>query len=116
MLKIGLNVQKDYPKFTVETKNDIIYPNCVPLSEAVKGDIVILNNEIQRCKKDRQRYYLTCSLTPESLETNIKKVLCRQRHLHWLLCLFYHEYETYSFNAPEKRDFMGLGAILHRWG
>jgi len=118
MAKIGENVQKKLKRLKLEFRDDFTFGTNVPIYDFDNTCILINKEEVIRSKK-RIRVYPFCNCYPQELEFKLYNVLKRQRHLHWFIRLCYHEYDinTRSFeNFPPRRNTVGLGALLVKWG
>jgi len=120
MIKIGKNVQKKLKRFKLEFTDDFTFGTCVPMYD-FDNTCILINKEVIRSKSKKKKHvYPLCNCYPEELELKLCEVLKKQRHLHWFIRLCYHEYDinTRYVNSdfPPQRDFIGLGALLVKWG
>lgn len=116
MTKIEQNLKKNLKRFTLEFSQDFTYGTSVPVYDFSK-DCILVNREITRCKgRLPRRVYALSDCFPQQLEFNVFDVMKRQRHLHWRINFTYHEYDINTGTIIQRRDFVGLGALLVKWG
>jgi len=121
MTKIEKKVKKKLKRLKLEFIYDFTVGTNVPMYDFDNTCILINKEEVIKNKKNKLIHvYPLCDCYPKKLEFKLCEVLKKQKHLHWLIRLCYHEYDIitrYSDKSfPPKRGFVGLGALLVKWG